>query len=379
MIHNLDLQRQFLVIGAEVRAALEKCFSHQQWIMGPEVSEFEGAIGSMIGAESCIGVSSGTEALVLGLRAIAIRKYGKEFFSKDQKIITTPFTFTATGGAILRSGATPLFVDIDPETYNINADEVEEALSAHPDVVAILPVHLYGKPCNIQKIALLAKKYEIDVVEDCAQAFGATVQGKSVGTFGALGALSFFPSKTLGAFGDAGMCIANNPEYVEIVRMLLKHGGKDKYNALHIGYNARLDTLQAAILLAKLKFATAWFQSRRTIAQFYSDNLSEVDGITLPKEEKNTEHAFHQYTVRISSGHRNSLVQHLKSAGISSMIYYPVPLHKMAVFEGHATAFTSLTHAENAVGEVLSLPIDPLLSNEEMSRVVIGIKDFFKK
>ena len=373
-IPMLDLKREYEYMKAEIDSALQKCLDHQKWIFGPEIREFEDALKQYLGVKNCIGVSSGTEALVLSLRALAIITKGEEYFSRQDEVITTPFTFTATGDAILRSGATPVFIDIDPNTYNIDTAMMRSYLTAQQSdhstkVVGIIPVHLYGCTSNMTDIMNLAEEFKLFVVEDVAQAFGATWKGRRLGSIGHTGAFSFFPSKNLGGFGDAGMVTTNDDEITELLRMLLKHGGKDKYNVDHIGYNGRLDTLQAAILLAKFKYIDEFNEKRNNIAQMYSSRLQGIEGLSLPVEHDDpifsaspshnddSYHAFHQYTVQTSR--RDELQAFLNGKGVSTMIYYPFPLHKMKVFAGRMKKFGDLSHSEKAALEVLSLPIEP--------------------
>ena len=290
-IPMLDLQLEYQYMKSDIDTAIKKCLDHQKWILGPEVEELENKIAAYLGVKHCIGASSGTEALVLSLRALAIKLKGQEYFDKTDEIITTPFTFTATGDAILRAGTTPVFVDIDPTTYNIDPANIWKYLTQNSklqtrnsaNVVGIIPVHLYGQPCNMDEIMKIAKEYNLFVLEDVAQAFGGAWNGSTgpalslskgspqkLGSVGTTGAFSFFPSKNLGGFGDGGMVSTNDDELAELMRMLLKHGGKDKYNVDHIGYNARLDTLQAAILLAKFKYIDEFNEKRRRIAEIYN-------------------------------------------------------------------------------------------------------------
>jgi dTDP-4-amino-4,6-dideoxygalactose transaminase len=392
-IPMLDLRREYEYMKSEIDSALHKCLDHQKWIFGPEIKEFEDSISKYIGVTNCIGVSSGTEALVLSLRALAIKIKGEEYFSKVDEVITTPFTFTATGDAILRSGATPVFIDIDPVTYNIDANKIEEYLttsvkSGSSKVRGILPVHLYGRASNMTDIMRLADEYNLFVLEDVAQAFGATWKRKRLGAIGNSGAFSFFPSKNLGSFGDAGLVTTNDDGIAKLVRNLLKHGGKDKYNVDHIGYNGRLDTLQAAILLAKLKYIDEFNEKRNKIAKIYSRGLKALERLSLPVESddpllfwspskmRDSCHVFHQYTVRTSM--REELRTFLRKKGVSTMIYYPFPLHKMKVFQGRMKRVGNLENAEKAAQEVLSLPIEPLQQNHETDYVVDCIKQFFR-
>ncbi len=411
----------------DIDAAIARCLEHQQWILGPEVTEFEEAVARYIGVGHCAGTSSGTDALVVALRALAIKTKGQEYFDRSDLIITTPFTFTATGDAILRAGATPLFVDIDPITYNINPDLIRFCLESFPHslspiaphslssnslslsplalslphVVGILPVHLYGQSCQMDEIMAVAREHGLFVIEDCAQAFGAktrlangegqiedgegqTANGKwqMVGSVGDVGCFSFFPSKNLGGFGDAGAITTNDDELDGLIRMLIKHGGKDKYNVDHIGYNARLDTLQAAILLAKLKYIDEFNARRRQIAQLYTDGLKDIEGIVLPLALSHSplainSHVFHQFTLRVLGGQRDSLQVHLKKAGIDSMVYYPVSVHKMRVFSNMCYVCDGLTESEGATKCALSLPIEPLLDEESISYTIKKTGTFF--
>lgn len=375
----LDLKREYKYLKKDIESALQKCLEHQKWILGPEIEKFENATSKYLNVKHCIGVSSGTDALVLSLRALAIKLKGKEFFSKKDEIITTPFTFTATADSILRSGATPIFVDIDPFTYNIDTKKIKEYLFSNSSkVVGILPVHLYGQSCDMDEIMGIARKYNLFVIEDVAQAFGAKWKEKKLGTIGNAGAFSFFPSKNLGAFGDAGMVATNDDDIANLVRMLLKHGGKDKYNVEHIGYNARLDTLQAAILLAKLKYIDEFNNKRIEIAKIYTHNLQDIKSIHLPISSIcNSNHVFHQYTIRTQE--REKLRHFLREKGISTMIYYPTPLHKMKVFKGKMKISGDLIVAEKASKEVLSLPIGPLHEKKDTIYIINCIKRFFKE
>ncbi len=374
----LDLKQEYEYMKEGIDLAIKRCIEHQKWILGPEVKELEDVIAQYLDVKHCIGVSSGTEALVLSLRALAIKVKGEEYFSKEDQIITTPFTFTATGDAILRAGATPVFIDINPNTYNIDHEKIREYLSKSTHVVGIIPVHLYGQACKMEEIMGFAKEYNLFVVEDVAQAFGGIWKDRKLGSIGTTGTFSFFPSKNLGGFGDGGIISTNDDKLAELIRMLLRHGGKDKYNVDHIGYNARLDTIQAAVLLSKIKYIDEFNGRRRHIAEIYTRELSGIDGLILPLS--NTQHedvnVYHQYTVRTSC--RDKLQKFLGESGISTMIYYPFSLHKMKVFEGRAKAFGQLTDAEKATSEVLSLPIEPLQKVEDTKYVIASIKQFFR-
>lgn len=396
MIPMLDLYGEYNYMQKDIDAAIKQCLEHQKWILGPEVKELEQKIAEYIGVKHCVGVSSGTDALVLSLRSIAIKLKGEEYFDRSDEIITTSFTFTATGDAILRSGATPVFVDISPTTYNLDEKKVRELVKSETQdhkskIVGILPVHLYGQSCEIDEIMDIAKEHNLFVVEDVAQAFGGMWNGKKLGSIGNAGTFSFFPSKNLGGFGDGGMISTNDDQTSDLIRMLLKHGGKDKYNVDHIGYNARLDTLQAAILLAKFKYIDEFNERRQKIAEIYSQELSGLEGIAIPVNNARNQklndstssvsdgHVYHQYTINVNNGKRDELQRHLKEEGISTMIYYPVPLHKMKVFEDRCRVNGDLSQSGQAVNDVMSLPIEPLQEEKVTMFIAAKIKDFFTK
>lgn len=376
-IPMLDLKREYEYMQTDIDAALKTCLDHQHWILGPEVKQLEDKIAGYLGVKHCIGICSGTDALVLSLRAHAIKLKNREYFDKADEVVTTSFTFTATGDAILRSGATPVFVDIDPGTYNVDTEKIREYVELNKNVVGIIPVHLYGQASNMDKIMKVAKENGLFVIEDVAQAFGAKWKDKKLGSIGSTGAFSFFPSKNLGCFGDGGMVATNEDETMELVRMLLRHGGKDKYNVDHIGYNARLDTLQAAIVLAKFDYIDEFNSKRNQIAKSYNEGLKDIEWILLPMYLQEAYHVNHQYTIRVLNGKRNKLQSYLKEKGVSTMVYYPFPLHKMKVFgNNRSKSFGSLKNAELCSESVLSLPIEPLQSMDDTSYVIDCIKSF---
>ena len=377
-IPMLDLKLEYEYMKADIDSAISKCLNHQQWILGPEVKELEEKVASYTGIKYCIGTSSGTDALVLALRAIAIKTKNQQYFNRNDKIITTPFTFTATGDSILRSGATPVFVDIVPGTFNIDPVRIKQYL-ADPNVhgvIGILPVHLFGQACDMDAIMDIAAHHHLFVLEDVAQAFGAMWKNQKLGSIGSAGTFSFFPSKTLGGFGDGGMIATNDDNIAELARMLLKHGGKDKYNAYHIGYNARLDTLQAAILLAKLRYVNEFNERRRQIAEFYSNYFSNNESFAPPVSLSDAYHVYHQYTIKIANGKRNALQKYLNEVQIASMIYYPVALHNMKVFNENSITADSLSISERMVEQVLSLPVEPLLHKSQLEHIVTSLLKF---
>ncbi|MBF0328692.1 MAG: DegT/DnrJ/EryC1/StrS family aminotransferase [Nitrospirae bacterium] len=375
----LDLHVEYAYMKPDIDAAIQRCLAHQKWILGPEVGELESKLVEYLGVQHAVGTSSGTEALVLSLRALSIKMKGQDYFDKADEIITTPFTFTATGDAILRSGATPVFVDVDPKTYNIDVSRIRSYLKENSSkAVGIIPVHLYGQSCNMDDILEIAREYNLFVVEDAAQAFGGMWKGKKLGSIGTLGAFSFFPSKNLGGFGDAGMVSTDDSEVASIVRMLLKHGGKDKYNVDYIGYNARMDTLQAAVIGAKFRFIDEFNARRRQVAELYTEGLKDFKGIKLLEILAAAYHVYNQYPIGVIEGGRDELQKYLKSKGVSSMVYYPFPLHRMKVFEsGRSKAYKELLHAEQAAQSVLNLPIGPLQTRENTDYVIEAIKGYF--
>ena len=367
----VDLAKEYRNLIEEIDSAILQAVAEAKYILGPQVKELEEKIAKYVGTKYAVGVASGTDALVISLRALAIKNKKQEYWDKEDLIITTPLTFTATGDAILRAGATPLFVDIDPKTYTIDPHQVEEAIKKYgKKVKGILPVHLYGHPADMTAIMELAKTYDLFIVEDCAQSLGAKWEGKQTGSFGDVGAFSFFPTKPLGGFGDGGMITTNDVKLYEIMLMLRKHGGKDKYNVEHIGYNSRLDTIQAAILLAKLPYLNKTIEKRRQIAKAYNEVFKNLEWIITPYEHPKAYHVYHQYTIRVVGKDRNQLREYLRRKGIQTMVYYPVPLHKMEIFQNNGMeVFEDLKNSELASENVLSLPMEPLYDR----RIIINI------
>jgi dTDP-4-amino-4,6-dideoxygalactose transaminase/O-antigen/teichoic acid export membrane protein len=373
----LDLTAETLYQYKDIEKNIDNVIKKSNFILGAQVKELEQKVASYIGTKYAVGCSSGTDALVLSLRALAIKNKMQEYWDKEDLIITTPFTFTATGDSILRSGAIPLFVDIDLDTYNINPELVEKAIKKYGKrIKGIVPVHLYGQPCNMDEIVRIAKENNLFIVEDCAQSFGAKWDGKCTGSFGDTGCFSFFPSKNLGGFGDGGMITTNDEKLYELISMLIKHGGIDKYNVEHIGYNVRLDTLQAAILLAKMEYIDEFTERRRKIAKFYNDNLQNIEWIITPKVLDRAYHVYHQHTIRRKDKNREEIQKTLLNKGIQTIVYYPVPLHKIKIFiNNRMEIFGDLKDSETASKSVLSLPIEPLYGEEEIKKV---IKSFVK-
>ena len=357
----LDLRRQYNSIKEELDQAVFSVLSHTRFIMGPDVKAFEEKAALYCGSKFAVGVASGTDALLLSLRACGV--------GPGDEVITSTFTYFATAGAITRLGATPVFVDIHPDTYNLDPGKIENRIT--PKVKAIIPVHLYGQCADMDLIMEIAKKRNLKVVEDAAQAIGARYKEKKAGTMGHFGCFSFFPSKNLGAAGDGGMITSDDPETAELLRILRVHGAKPKYYHALVGYNSRLDTIQAAILSVKLKYLDGWTEKRREHAEVYNVAFRDSDIIT-PKEEDFNYHIYHQYTIAVKD--RDKLREVLKEKQIGHEIYYPVPLHLQECYRFLGYKEGDLPVAERKAKEVISLPIYPELTTEEQNFVIEIVK-----
>jgi len=360
MIPILDLTEQYRGLKSEIDTAVTAVFESGHYINGPQCKALEDEIARYIGTKYAVGLNSGTDALHLALRALDI--------GPGDEVITTPFTFVATTEAIGIVGATPVFVDIHPQTFNIDVGALEAAIT--PRTKAILPVHLYGHPAAMHDIMALARKHGIAVVEDCAQSIGATLDGKRTGAIGTIGCFSFFPSKNLGAFGDAGMVTTNDEALAARIRSLRAHGGRVKYHHEELGVNSRLDEVQAAILRVKLPYLDRWIASRRQHADAYSRALAHV--VTPPSETPGAFHVYHQYTVRVED--RDRVQKSLADAGVQTMVYYPVPLHLQEVHSAMGLREGAFPHSERAAREVLSLPMFPELRDAQRETVVDTLK-----
>lgn len=361
MIPPLDLNPELDLLWDDINVAIQRVLRSTQFIMGPEVQALEAEVADYLGVEHAIGVNSGTDALVIALRALGV--------GEGDEVITTSFTFFATGESISMVGAVPVFVDIDPHTYNLNVDQIEAAIT--PRTKAILPVHLFGHAADMSPIMAIADKHGLVVVEDTAQAFGGHYQRQKLGTIGHAGAYSFFPSKNLGAYGDAGLISTNDPEAAELARKLRAHGSLKKYHNEILGYNSRLDTLQAAILRVKLPHVDDFNAGRKAAAARYHDLLADIEGVITPGAADYADHVFHQYTIRVLDGRRDALQAALKEARIQTMVYYPVPMHRLPVY---AEMGVSLPHTEQLASEVLSLPIWPQITAEVQEHIVTTLK-----
>lgn len=362
------LNRQWATVEKDVRQALERVFATQQFILGPEVAEFEKEIAAYLGVRFAIGVSSGTDALLAALMALGV--------GPGDEVVTSPFTFFATAGVVARLGARAVFVDISAEDFNLDPRRLPEALT--PRTKAILPVHLYGQAADMDAILELAG--DIPVVEDCAQAIGTTYRGRKVGGLGTLGCFSFFPTKNLGAFGDGGLVTTNDPDLAQLLVDLRVHGMRPRYVHHTVGGNFRLDALQAAVLRAKLPYLDGWNQARRENAQRYRRLFTEagLDAVVqLPEELPDRGHTYHQYVVRVPE--RDQLRAFLAERHIGTEVYYPIPLHLQACFAHLGYGPGSFPEAERAAQEVLALPIFPELTAEEQERIVAAFAAFYRQ
>ena len=372
-----DLKPQSLSLREEIQSAINEVFETQQFIMGPQVQALEEMVARYCEAPYAIGVASGSDALFLSLMALGI--------GPGDEVIIPPFTFFATAGSVSRIGAIPVFVDIDPETYNMDPSKIEEKITNRTK--AIMPVHLFGQCADMDPILRIAKSKQIYVIEDAAQALGSEYQptaqskGQKAGQMGDLGCFSFYPTKNLGAFGDAGMVVANDPAVAEKVRLLRVHGSQPKYYHKWIGINSRLDTIQAAILLVKFKYLEKWTEARQGLAQRYEklfqDLLSFVTEIKLPVIQYANRHIFNQYVIRVPK--RDQLRKFLSEEGIGTDIYYPLPLHLQECFSFLKHRKGDFPVSEKAAEETLALPIFPELTEDQQEWVIDRIKAFYKR
>lgn len=363
-----DLKAQYTSIKEEVDAAIHRVIAQGQFILGPEVKAFEEEMASYCGTRFAVGVASGTDALHLALLACGVKP--------GDEVITTPFTFIATAEAIMQCGATPVFVDIDQRTYNIDPAQIESRITLKTS--AIIPVHLYGQPADMEAILELGKRYNLKIVEDCAQALGAEYKGEKVGAMGDAGCLSFFPAKNLGAYGDGGMVVTNDKQIAKVVGILRQHGSRVSYYHLLPGFNSRLDALQAAILRVKLRHLDNWNRLRREKALLYTQLLGKTDGIEPPYIEEHNLTSANYYTIRLGGSHinRDELREYLESEGIQTMVYYPLSLHLQEVYKYLGYKWGDFPESEQAQERVLSLPMFPELTEEQIKEVVGQMKKF---
>ena len=361
MIPMVDLKKQFNDIREEVCAVITEVLESSQYILGPRVEELEEEIARYHGVEAAVGVASGTDALHLALESLGI--------GEGDEVITTPFTFFATVEAILYTGARPVFVDIEAETMNMDAGRIEQRITRRTK--AILPVHLFGHPCDMVAVTEIADRHGLNVIEDCAQSFGAELNGRKTGSFGDAGCFSFYPSKNLGACGDGGMILLDDTTVAADIRKLRNHGTKGPYQHQSVGFNSRLDEIQAAVLLVKFKRIASYNRMRREKAALYNELLS--DGVRPPVEKPGAVHVYHQYTIRSSK--RDEIQQCLRERDIASVVYYPVPLHLQEAIEFLGYKKGDFPVAEDAASEVLSLPMYPELEESEIREIAENINN----
>lgn len=361
----VDLKAQYAAIKPEIDAAMQRVVNNTSFILGKEVGEFEKNFAAFSRVQHCIGTDSGTAALHLALLLCDVKP--------GDEVITTTHTFIATAEVISVIGAKPVFVDIDPRTYNIDPHLIERAIT--PRSKAIIPVHLYGQPAEMDPILDLARKHNLKIIEDAAQAHGAEYRGRRAGTLGDLACFSFYPGKNLGAYGDAGALVTNNAELAERARMLRDHGRREKYTHQIVGYGYRLDALQAAILGAKLPHLEQGNARRRAIADYYTERLTNL-GIVTPYVPPHITPVYHIYCIRAKN--RDGLQNHLKARGIEAGIHYPIPLHLQPVYQNLGYKLGDFPHAEQAANEILSLPMYPEMTNTLVNQVVDAVREFYQ-
>jgi dTDP-4-amino-4,6-dideoxygalactose transaminase len=367
----VDLKTQYLSIKREIMESVEKVLDSCQFILGDEVRQLEAEVARYTGVKHAVAVASGTDAILLALKAYGIKA--------GDSVITSAFTYYATAGAIAICNATPVFCDIDPGTYNISPDKVEELLRRTKDegrrtIRAVIPVHLYGQMADMDEILDIARRYDVKVVEDAAQAFGAGYKGKEAGSIGDAGCFSFYPGKNLGAYGDAGMTVTNDENIAGLLRIYRNQGNKTKYVHEVIGHNSRLDTVQAAILRVKLRYIDKWNDKRRSIAKVYDEELKDL-GITTPCVLKDRTHTYHLYVIRLKNREQKERVEKaLNKEGVDARTYYPVPLHLQECFKYLGYKKGDLPEAERACEETLAIPIYPELTQEQQEFIIDVIR-----
>ena len=365
----LDLSRQHAALRDGLHASVARVLDSQQFVLGEEVRLLEEGVAAYCGARHAVGCASGTDALLLALMALDV--------GAGSEVVTTPYSFFATAGAVWRAGARPVFADIDPRTYNLDPERIEAAIT--PRTRALMPVHLYGQCAEMDAVAEIARRHNLVVVEDAAQAIGAEDASRRAGTMGAAGCFSFYPTKNLGAAGDAGMVTTDDDEVAARLRRLRVHGGETEYLHREVGLNSRLDAVQAAVLRVKLPHLDGWSDARAARAARYDQLFARARlpfELTTPHVRAGARHIFHQYVVRVPARLRDALMRHLAGRGVGTKVYYPVPLHLQECFRPLGYAAGSLPEAERAARETLALPLYPELTDEEQRYVVACVEDF---
>lgn len=373
-IPPFDLSEQYKIIGEEINQAVADVLASGRYIGGTIVETFEQQLADYVGVSECVSCNSGTDALYLALRALKI--------GAGDEVITTPFTFVATGETVSAVGATPIFVDIDPQTFNLDLSQIAAAIT--PRTKAIIPVHLFGQPVDMTRLMAIAQAHHLAVIEDCAQATGAEWAGQKVGSIGQIGCFSFYPTKNLGACGDGGAITTRDPEIAATLRMLRDHGRRSGYYHEEFGVNSRLDAVQAAILQIKLRYLDRWNDQRRAVADRYHQLLQPISRVVRPQDSANGRHVWNQYTVRIEGDFshpedgelpRDRVRNQLRAKGVNSMVYYPLPLHLQPIYRSLGYLPDRLPVSDRAAHEVLSLPMFPELAIEQQDQVIYSLKD----
>ncbi|MGB2706487.1 MAG: DegT/DnrJ/EryC1/StrS family aminotransferase, partial [Candidatus Omnitrophota bacterium] len=359
----------YKTIKGEIDSAINGVLESQSFIQGKELSKLEEGIASYCGVKYAVGVSSGTDALTLALKAAGI--------GTADEVITVPFTFIATGEAISNAGATPVFVDIDPRSYTMDPALIESKITKKTK--AVIPVHLYGQCADTDGILKVAKGHNLKVIEDAAQAIGAEYKKKKAGSMGDVGCISFFPSKNLGAFGDGGMIVTDDKDIAEKIKLLRVHGSSKRYVHPILGYNSRLDNLQAAVLNVKLKYLDKWASARRKNAEYFDKVFKGMKNLTTPFTYPHNTHVYHQYAVKVDSAKRDKFIEFLINKGIESRVYYPIPLHMQGCYKFLGYKKGDFPNSEEAAETTLVLPVYPELKEEELKYIVDTVKEFCKK
>lgn len=367
----VDLVSQYNRLKPEFDAAMQRCLSTAQYINGPQVGEFERQLADYLGIKNVVGCANGTDALQISLMALGLKP--------GDEVIVPAFTFLATAEVVALLGLTPVMVDVYPDTFNIDAELFEKAIT--PRTKAVVPVHLFGQSADMEPLLDIAKRNNVFVVEDNAQAIGAEYTFSDghvarTGTMGDVGCLSFFPSKNLGCFGDGGAITTNDDELTARIRMIANHGQSRRYYHDVIGVNSRLDTLQAAVLSVKLAHLDEFCSARQKVAAAYDAAFVDIPGLSTPGRAANSSHVFHQYTLKVSDGRRDALKEHLEGRGVPSMIYYPVPLYKQDAYK-HYSPDLLLPVTEELSDEVISLPIHTEMSSETQDQIIAAVRSFF--
>src|SRR5690554_5991787 len=374
-IQMVDLVSQYEKIKPQVQTAIHSILEKAQFINGPDVHEFKGELGSYLGAKHVIPCANGTDALQIAMMALGLKP--------GDEVITPSYTFIATTEVIGLLRLKPVFVDCEKDTFNISPKAIEAAITARTK--AIVPVHLYGQSCDMEAIMKIAKKYDLKVIEDNAQAIGSDYtfsdgSVKNTGTIGDIGCTSFFPSKNLGCYGDGGAICTNDDQLAEKLQMIANHGQSKRYYHDVIGCNSRLDTMQAAILRIKLPLLDSYIEARRKAADFYDNQFQNVSGLTVPFRNSFSNHVFHQYTLQLDDGiDRDGLIEYLQSKDIPAMIYYPVPAHSQKMFSGIETSYGNLENTDWLTSRVFSLPMHTELDETQLEYICTAVKEYIEK